>query len=412
MLLSCVFLFLPKVVFAVNCDSKPSDFPDIEITSFWNQVSTACSAKITDSQNQQTTLTQAINTINSKINLAQAQINQTQAQINTLEKEVTVLGGVLETVGDSIDQLTKIYTARVRESYKEMRVTPVDLIFSANSIGDYFNKVKYLNTVKARDQLILSELEKSKNDYDQRKNDKVKKQKEVEALKAKLVTQQKTLAAQQRDKQDTLTQSKNDEKIYQQLYSDAQAQLAAIQRYVSGQGGASILNSTTKDDGSWGKYYNQRDSLWGNNYLGQSNVTLADAGCLVTSMAMIITHYGKSATPKDIASNVDNFASYYPTYLRQGDLTINGTVVNRTRIQSDKSYAKSSLDSELTKGKPVIIGVSPYGSSQPEHFIVVKSKDGDDYLINDPFIENGMNIKFSSHYSLSSLRVVDRVTVN
>ena len=89
------------------------------------------------------------------------------------------------------------------------------------------------------------------------------------------------------------------------------AQLAAFKRFVSGQGGASILNGTTKDDSGWGKYYNQRDSLW---VIGRliSNISVADAGCLVTSMAMIMTYYGKSVSPGDIAANSTYFSPYDP----------------------------------------------------------------------------------------------------
>lgn len=190
----------------------------------------ACTQKINELRNEETTLSQAISVLNAKINLAQARINQTQVQINALEKEITVLDGVLETVNDSMDQLEVIYTARVRESYKQMRATPVDLIFSSNSIGDYFNKVKYLNTVKSKDQLILAELEKSRLDYDQRKNAKVEKQQEVEKLKATLVSQRKALDTQQKEKQKLLSATQSDEAKYQQLLSQALAEKAAIEK--------------------------------------------------------------------------------------------------------------------------------------------------------------------------------------
>lgn len=190
----------------------------------------ACTQKINELRNEETTLSQAISVLNAKINLAQARINQTQVQINTLEREIAVLDGVLETVNDSMDQLEVIYTARVRESYKQMRATPVDLIFSSNSIGDYFNKVKYLKTVKSKDQLILAELERSRVDYDQRKNAKVEKQQEVEKLKATLVSQRKALDIQQKEKQKILSATQSDEAKYQQLLSQALAEKAAIEK--------------------------------------------------------------------------------------------------------------------------------------------------------------------------------------
>ena len=213
-----IFLFSwTKTAHAIECDGTAQSVD-------------ACVQKIEILKNEETTLNQAIAVLNAKINLAQAQINQTQAQINTLEKEVTVLDGVLETVTDSLNQLGKIYTARVRESYRRSRATPIDLIFSTNSIGDYFTKLKYLNTVKAKDQLILAELERSRQNYDQRKTDKVAKQLEVEKLKTKLVSQRKTLDIQQAEKQKILSATQSDEAKFQQLLSQALAEKAAIEK--------------------------------------------------------------------------------------------------------------------------------------------------------------------------------------
>lgn len=372
----------------------------------------ACQSNINSNRQDQSTLKQAISVITTKVNLAQAQINQTISQIKTLEKEVTVLGGVLETVNQSLDELGKIYQARVRESYRRSRISPIDMIFSTESFGDFLTKMKYLNTIKAKDQLILSELESSRLDYDQRKTEKVDKQKEVEKLKTKLENQKKILSQQQKDKQNILAITQNDEKKYQQLLSDAKTQLAAFQKFTSG---ASILQNTTKDDGSWGKYYNQRDALWGKNTIGRSSISVADAGCLITSMAMVMSHYGQTVTPGNIAANSDYFSSYYPfADFIKGDVTIGGIHTNRTTV----GYTLGSLNDELSAGKPVIVGINRYGTRNylgkliPEHFLVIKSRDGDDYLMNDPFPENGMSIKFTSQYSLSTILRVDRVTVN
>jgi peptidoglycan hydrolase CwlO-like protein len=239
------FLWI-KPATAIECDGFPPSGADK--VSLIEEYITKCNEKIAALKGQQLTLTQTISTLTSKINLAQAQINQTQAQINLLEKEVTVLDGVLETVTDSMDQLEKIYLARVRESYKRFRVTSLDLIFSTNSIGDYFTKLKYLNTVKAKDQLILAELERSRKDYDQRKQDKVQKQLEVEKLKAKLVAQRKILDVQQKEKQNLLTQTQNDEKKFQSLLNQARSELEAINAVIAGKGVETEVGSVKAGD--------------------------------------------------------------------------------------------------------------------------------------------------------------------
>ncbi len=392
----CILFLIPtSSVRAVTCDSDPLTIPSDQL----NEFITDCNNRISANQSDQTTLKQAISTLNSKINLALAQINQTQAQIVTLEKEVTVLDGVLTTVSDSMDQLQKIYTARVRESYKQMRVTTLDLLFSSTSIGDYFNKVKYLNTIKTKDQMILAELEKSKNDYNLRKNDKVQKQVEVEQLKTKLVAQKKSLVSQQSEKQKILVLTQNDEKKYQSLLTQANALVAAMRGFTTG---ATPLNNQTHCDG-WGCYYSQRDSQWFSKTIGGSNEILGRVGCLITSTAMVVSHYGKNLTPADIAGSSDPFF-LSTAFMNAGSWTVNGVTVNR-----QQGMSKDSVNDELNAGRPVIAGLNTgYGT----HFIVLKSKNGDSYIMDDPYMENGYDKNFTDTYNTSQIFRFDKVTVN
>lgn len=224
-----IIFLIPGSVYAVSCEDKPgSNLSQEDLMNFWGEVSKACDQQIANSRQDQKTLKQAIATLNAKINLAQAQINQTTAQINSLEKDITVLSGVLETVNESMTELTKIYLARVQESYRRSRVTPIDLIFSTETVGDYFTKLKYLNSVKAKDQLILTELENSRKDYDLRRQTKITKQQEVEKLKTKLLAQKRTLDQQQKEKQDLLITTQNNEKRYATLLNEAAAELNAL----------------------------------------------------------------------------------------------------------------------------------------------------------------------------------------
>ncbi|KKT49227.1 MAG: Peptidase M23 [Candidatus Collierbacteria bacterium GW2011_GWB1_44_197] len=208
----------------------------------------ACQDILNSTKNQISTLKQAIASVNAKINLAQAQINQTISQISSLEKDITVLSGVLDTVKQSMSELTKIYLARVKESYRRSRVTSIDLIFSSGSMGDYLTKFKYLNSLKAKDQLILTELENSRKDYDLRKQTKVTKQQEIEKLKAKMEAQKKTLSSQQQEKQSLLVMTQNDEKKYQSLLAKVRAELEAIESIIAGKGSESLVRDVSANE--------------------------------------------------------------------------------------------------------------------------------------------------------------------
>jgi len=180
----------------------------------------------------------------------------------------------------------------------------------------------------------------------------------------------------------------------------ARAQLAAIHNFVSSLGGATILNNQTYHS-DWGYYYNQRDSQWANHGIGSSSESVAQVGCLVTSVAMVMTHYGKSVNPADVAATLDAFVPG-TAYMYQGSRSIAGATVTRNAV------SRSTIDSELSNGNPVIVGVY----SGPGHFVVLKSGSNGNYIMNDPFVEGGHDISFTSHYSMGNITEVDTVRVN
>ncbi len=399
-LLLFLLLLLPSDARAVNCEDQPQPGLDQNaLITFWGDVSTACSQKIAANKSDQTTLKQAITIINSKINLAQGQINQTQAQINALEKDINVLDGVLDTVHQSTSELTKIYLARVREAYRRSRIDQTNLIFTAESFSDYFVKLKYLNTVKAKDQLILTELENARQDYDHRKQDKLTKQQEIEKLKAKLESQKKILVQQQKDKQNLLTLTQNDQRKFEEILKQANAQIAAMKGFTSG---ATPLSNQTHHLDGWGTYYNQRDSSWFYTTIGNSSEILGRVGCLITSSAMVASHYGKNLTPADIAHSTNPF--YADTaYMVFNSWSVNGVTVSRTAISKDK------IDDEINAGRPVIAGLNTGAGT---HFVVLKGKNDHGYIMNDPYMENGYDKPFSDTYSFSQVFRFDKVTIN
>ena len=107
-----------------------------------------------------------------------------------------------------------------------------------------------------------------------------------------------------------MSQVQENEASAEQEYNQAVAELAGFSRFVTSQGGASILSNQTSCD-DWGCYYNQRDSQWGNILInGQSRYSMAGYGCLITSVAMVASHMGhREMLLSDIAvSSGSNFA--------------------------------------------------------------------------------------------------------
>lgn len=352
-----------------------------------------CNSLIEEYTNQITKLQSQANTLKNQIAQFDAQIKLTSIKIKDTENKISLLGDRIDQLEVSLTSLNKAFQSRAVETYKLSRFEGgFAYILSATDISDAFAKYHYLRKIQEEDRSLLLRLEEAQTTYEGQKT-------EQEVLQDKLQTQKVSLDKQKVAKNSLLSATKNDETRYQQLLSQAKAQLSAFRNFVTRQGGASILSNQTKCD-SWGCYYNQRDGQWGNIGLGGSSYTMANYGCLVSSVSMIASHYGKSIKPSDIAVSSDAFVP--GTGYLYHSFNVNGVSV------SISTASKSILDSELSAGRPVIAGLY----SGPDHFIVILRKDGDKYIMNDPFMENGSERQLTEEYSVSDISSLRLVSFN
>ncbi|HYK08112.1 MAG TPA: hypothetical protein VEW42_01280 [Candidatus Eisenbacteria bacterium] len=355
--------------------------------------------KLTQLAGQEQTLDTQIGVMDGQIKLTQARIYATEQQISDITLDIDTTSKKIDSIQSSLDSLTKILLNRVVATYEIGTVQPVEMLLTSTTVGDFLKRLNYLKIAQAHDKRVLFDAVQAKNDYQNQKQIFEDKKKQIENLKAQLVSYNADLSQQKASKQRLLAETQGSEATYQRLLSQARAQLAGFSKFVASFGGASILtNQTVCDD--WGCYYNQRDSQWGNVALNNTQYSIASDGCLLTSMAMIYTHYGhRGVTPLTINGNSNNFASYYPAFLLK-TISADGATSNRIG---------SAIDSELAAGRPVVVGISYDGGPLADHFVVLLSGSGGNYQMNDPFTPNGHNIAFSSHYSPGSIVEVDRV---
>lgn len=135
-------------------------------------------------------------------------------------------------------------------------------------------------------------------------------------------------------------------------------------------------------------HYSQGDSKWGKRILG-SKATISQKGCAITSVAMILSYYGRDVTPEIIDQYLDDEDGY------SGDM-VKWAVAFKCAETSDlkfggyktiKTGMTKVLDERIATNKPTLARVD-YKSDVGEvynHFVVVvgRHKDGH-YIMNDP----------------------------
>ncbi len=394
-----IFFLLGFSLVTAQTTPTPTSAPiNPEVSDLQNKINDL-QGKISTLKGEEKTLSSQIAVMDNQINLTELRIASAQKQISDLSLDIDTTTKKINKVENSLNGLTKVLINRIAATYMAGTVSSFQILLSSNNVNDFVTKANYLRIAQAHDKRLIYDTMQAKNDYANQKDIFEEKKLKTERLRADLTAYSVELEQEKQAKNALLEQTQGSETNYQKILAETQAQLASFQGFVNSQGGASILsNQTTCDD--WGCYYNQRDGQWGNNALNGTGYTLASDGCLVTSMAMVYTHYGhRDVNPQSINSNSGNFGGI-PAALLKYSITANG--VSSQRIGAE-------VDSILASGNPAIIGISYDGGNLADHFVVFVSGSGGNYTMNDPFTPGGHNISFRGRYPGVRIVEVDKV---
>lgn len=177
--------------------------------------------KIKESQGQQKTLASTIDYLNNKIALTLSEIEQKEKEIKSLEEEIATLSVKIGRLDISLGDVSELLISRVGAAYKRSLFKPIFMLFSSSGLTDFFERNKYLQVAQLNDRKILLELQTSRNLHQDQKDEKQQKQEELEALRTQLSNQKVALGGQKQEKQTLLEVTRNNEKRYQQLLTNA-----------------------------------------------------------------------------------------------------------------------------------------------------------------------------------------------
>jgi hypothetical protein len=133
----------------------------------------------------------------------------------------------------------------------------------------------------------------------------------------------------------------------------------------------------------------QNDEKWKNIKLGTSNETIGSWGCLLTSATMMLNGIGYNETPDSVNEKMKKAGGFL-----QGSLFIPSVMpriwpncIYLDMVACENSPAPlAQIDAALAAGKPVILQVDWNKQAGIQtHFVLVKDKKGNDYILYDPY---------------------------
>ena len=345
------------------------------------------------------TLQAAIKALDLQRDKVKTQVAVTQNQINSTQFQLQQLGIQVKDTKQSI----VVYQNAIAKSLLVMNESdsqPIIVqLFLSGSFSEFWQNIDEIFKVQDAFQKKNQELRVKKSVLADKQNTVQQKENTLSEQKKSFALQQQALNVTVKTKSQLLAETSSKESTYQKLLAEAKSQLKSFSNFTKNAGGSQLLTNQTVCD-AWGCYYNQRDASWGKESLNGTAYTLASDGCLVTSMAMMMTHYGyRDVTPETINSDPANFAAYFPAFLLY-TISVDGKTATRIATVVDKALAAKT---------PVIVGMNVSGGT---HFIVLVSGSGGNYIMRDPYIASGKDIDFSSHYNLKEIYSVTKVVIS
>lgn len=224
-LLLSLFIFIRPQVFATNLeDCEKDDIPNDKVSDCIKLLS----EKVSDLGTQKKTLSSQIAQFDTQIKLTLTKITDAETTIAQLEKEIGVLGFRIGYINDSVDKLEVLLKQRIIATYQQSFVSNLEIILTSSGFSDLILRTEYLKQVQENDKKLLTNLQQTKSNYANQKDEREVKQAVIEENKQKLLGLKTSLDSQKAQKQKFLEATKNDETKFQRLLAQAQAEQAIV----------------------------------------------------------------------------------------------------------------------------------------------------------------------------------------
>ena len=129
--------------------------------------------------------------------------------------------------------------------------------------------------------------------------------------------------------------------------------------------------------------FSQGDSRWGGNTYGNSNFTIQQKGCALSSLAMALNYEGVPTDPAALNALMKNDNDFVGTSVNW-DAATRDASDDGLEFHSHRTADIQYLSQILAMGHPVIVGVNLNADGDPGHFVLVIGERNGQFLINDP----------------------------
>jgi Peptidase_C39 like family len=161
----------------------------------------------------------------------------------------------------------------------------------------------------------------------------------------------------------------------------------------------------------------QNDEKWKSTRLGNSSETIGGWGCLLTSVTMMLNGIGYNETPETVNEKMKKAGGFQGAFFIPSVLPyVWPNCAYRDMQPCETSPAPiAQIDAAIAAGKPVILQVDWNKQTGIQtHFVLVKEKKGNDYVLYDPYKYGGdkpdKEVLLTTRYKYNGATVADEIS--
>lgn len=252
-------LVLPSMmsVSDVYADRLQSQLDDIE------QEIESSEAHADNLHQEAATLKEAISQIESDAANLERQIKQSRLEKKDLDRKI-------EDTKEKIAQNQDVLASTVSDLYVDNTMTPIEMLASSNSIGDYVDKQEYRNAVRDQVAVAINTIKDLREELEE-------KSVAVTEVLARQSSQEKQLVAKKKEQSELLAQTQGQERKYKErvnnLKEERESTMAAIEE--------AMRQAAASESGSVGGGFSlaSQGSVSAGTIIGRSGDTGFSFGC-------------------------------------------------------------------------------------------------------------------------------------
>jgi murein DD-endopeptidase MepM/ murein hydrolase activator NlpD len=188
--------------------------------------------ELDSTQSQKNTLSNQLNTIASRIRALQAEISVTTGKISATSLKIDSLSLDIQLKQDEIDKKKKEISDLLQVLAEYDRESLIEIILTQNNLSDFINQIHYLETLHENIQKIITDLQNMKKDMQTQKTNAEVQKSQLASLRNQLSGQKSIVDSEKQEKSYLLTQTKGQEKQYQNLLNDTLRKQEEIQQQI------------------------------------------------------------------------------------------------------------------------------------------------------------------------------------